>query len=83
MPKLERIYAPPLGLCDNKDDIRLREGCQDHIKSLIKHTEFSRDATNGDAAPLAWEVYEAVNRYKKSRRMLGDVRQTITFSEQS
>ena len=81
MPDLERIYAPPLGLLDNKrdnnneHDNKLRDSCLDHIKSLIKSSQFSKDATNGDAAPVAWEVYEAVDRFRKSRRMLGNVRQ--------
>jgi len=75
MPDLERIYAPPLGLFENKHGCKLRDICQDHFKFLIKHSQFSKDATNGDAAPVAWEVYEAVDRFRKSQRILGNVRQ--------
>jgi hypothetical protein len=75
MPDLERIYAPPLGLFENKHDSKLRVICQDHFKSLIRHSQFSKDATNGDAAPVAWEVYEAIDRFRKSRRILESVRQ--------
>jgi hypothetical protein len=79
MPNLECIYAPPLGLFENKHDNKLRDSCQDHIKSLIKDSQFSKDAANRDAAPVAWEVYEAVGHYRKSRRMLGNVRQAKFF----
>ena len=77
IPNPERIYAPPLGLLDNKDQAKLQDTCQEHIKSLIKHNQYCKDATNSNAAPVSWEAYEAVNRYRKSSRMLGNVRQTI------
>jgi hypothetical protein len=69
MPELERIYAPPLGLYEDKPENKLRDICQDHIKSIIRSSQFSKDATNGDAAPVAWEVYEVVDRFRKSRNV--------------
>jgi hypothetical protein len=75
---LAQVYAPPFALLDSKDDSKLRDGCYEHIKAIINHTRFSKDATNGDAARVSWEVLEAVNRYRKSKPALGNVGQAVT-----
>ncbi len=78
---LRRIYAPPFALPDNKDGSKLRDDCHEHIKAMTKHGRFSKDATNGSVAPVSLEVFEAVNKYRKSKRALGNVGRVITHNK--
>jgi hypothetical protein len=76
-PKLEQVYAPPFGLPDNKGKGGLKKNCREHIKEIIKHERASCEAVCGDVSPLAWEIYNAVHRYRLSKDKLGNVRQLV------
>lgn len=80
MPNLEKVYAPPFGLVENNDTNKLRESCREHIKTMIKYSRASQKAAFGT---LSYEIYESVNHYRQSKRLLGNVRQDTSFGKEN
>jgi hypothetical protein len=63
--KFTESFAPPLGL-DRDDLVDLREKCKSHVSSIIDRERDIGEATRGDTSMLSWEVFEAINRYRRS-----------------
>lgn len=70
--RLERRYTPPLAIF-GLDVHQLKDECRDHIKQIIKQSQSPGKAKSSATARLCWEVYEAVNRYRKLGSMTGNV----------
>jgi hypothetical protein len=67
-----KSYAPPIGL-KGVDPRHLRKICQDHIKSIINRERSVGEASYGDTSIIAWEIFEALNRYRRSNPENGNV----------
>ena len=63
--KFTDSFAPPLGLHDD-DSVDLKKKLITHIKSIIDRERDIGEATRGDISMLSWEVFEAINRYRRS-----------------
>jgi len=58
-------YAPPFGL-HGAGAKGLKNKCQDHIRSIIEKERHSGEAKRGDTSLISWNIFEAVNNYRKS-----------------
>src|SRR5450432_1460977 len=62
--KFTRSYAPPWALY-KVDRKTLKEVCFKHVKGIINLERDIGEATMGDTSMLSWEVFEALNRYRR------------------
>jgi hypothetical protein len=63
--KFTESFAPPLGI-DGDYLVDLRKKCKSHVNSIIDQERDIGEATRGDTSMLSWEIFEAINRYRRS-----------------